>query len=236
MRFYELIRWTHVAAGAAALLGFWLTAALRKGSGLHRRTGQFYLLAMVVVMATAVPIAVRAFLSGQPVRGTFLAYLVVVTLAPNWLAWRAIRDQRDIAAFSGTTYRALAALSVASGAAVLAAGLYYGVALLIGFSLVGLVSGAAMLRFAAQRPDGPRWWLAQHYGAVIGGGTAAHIAFLNLGVARLLPPGWGSKAQAVGFFAPVLIALLVRLWLDRRYGMPRLLARIGKPVSAWSNA
>lgn len=232
MRLYELIRWAHIAAGAAALLGFWLTAAVRKGSGLHRRTGQFYLLAMAGVVATAVPIAIRAFMGGEPVRGTFLAYLVVVTLTPNWLAWRAIRDQRDIVAFAGTTYRALALVNIASGAAVLAAGLYYRVALLSGFSLVGLVSGAAMLRFAALRPDGPRWWLVQHYGAVIGGGTAAHIAFLNLGVARLLPPGWGSKAQVVGFFAPVLIALLVRLWLDHRYRMLRLPARIGGTVPA----
>ena len=94
MKLYELIRWTHVAAGTLALLGFWLNAALRKGSPLHSRVGEGYLLVMAVVMATALPIAWQAFANDEPVRGVFLAYLVVITATPTWLAWRAISSRR----------------------------------------------------------------------------------------------------------------------------------------------
>lgn len=40
MKMYELVTWTHIAAGTLALLGFWLNAVLRKGSLLHSRVGQ----------------------------------------------------------------------------------------------------------------------------------------------------------------------------------------------------
>lgn len=218
MRLYDLLRWTHVAAGALALIGFWLNAALRKGSPLHRRVGLGYLLVMAVVMATALPIAGRAFMSGEPVKGTFLAYLVVITATPSWLAWRAIRDKHDFAAFTGGLYRVLAVGSIVSGLAVLGAGLYYRVALLAGFSLVGIVTGAIMLRSASRGTAQPRWWLREHYIAIGGCGVATHIAFLNIGLSRLLPESWSGATQTLGWFAPLVISVIARVWLDRKYG------------------
>jgi hypothetical protein len=220
MKLYELIRWTHVAAGALALLGFWLNAALRKGSPLHRQVGQGYLLVMVTVMATALPIAARAFGNGEPVRGLFLAYLVVITATPTWLAWRAIRDQRDFAAYTGAVYRSFAFGSIASGLVVLGAGLYYRVPLLAGFSLVGIATGGLMLA-RARRARPRRWWLREHYLAIAGCGVATHIAFLNIGLSRMLPEAWGGMVQALGWFGPLVISLVARAWLDRKYGFVR---------------
>ena len=217
MNTFDPILWTHVAAGSAALLGFWLNAALRKGSLLHRRIGQGYLLTMLLVMVTALPIAWRAFAAAQPVKGIFLLYLVVITATPAWLAWRAIRDRHDLKAFTGTTYRVLSAASLASGVVVLVAGVYYRVALLAGFSVVGIITGGAMLRFAMRGTAEPRWWLREHYGAIAGCGVATHIAFLNIGASRLLPDGWSGTTQAVGWLVPVVVAVIARLWLDRKY-------------------
>jgi hypothetical protein len=224
MNFYTLTLWTHIAAGTTALLGFWLNAALPKGSALHSRVGQGYLLTMAVVTGTATLLAWHAFSNGEPVTGLFLAYLVVITVTPAWLAWRAIRDKRDFTAFTGRAYKLLAVLSIASGLVVLAAGLRYSVALLAGFSLVGVVSGAVMLRFAARRTAQPRWWLREHYFAIAGCGVATHIAFLNIGASRLLPSGWSGATQAFGWFVPVLVAVVARIWLDRKYGFARTAA------------
>ncbi len=217
MKLYELIRWTHVTAGTLALLGFWLNAALRKGSPLHSRVGQGYLLVMIVVMATAVPIAWMAFANGEPVRGAFLAYLVVITATPTWLAWRAIRDRRNYAAYTGVTYRVFAVGSIVSGLAVLLAGLYYRVPLLAGFSLVGIVTGGLMLRRIRRGATPSRWWLREHYIAIGGCGVATHIAFLNIGLSRMLPPDWAGLAQTFGWFGPLAISVFARAWLDRKY-------------------
>lgn len=217
MKTYELIRWTHVAAGTLALLGFWLNAALRKGSPLHTRVGQGYLLVMIVVMTTALPIAWRAFATGEPVRGAFLAYLVVITATPTWLAWRAIRDRGDYATYTGITYRVFAVGSIVSGLAVLLAGLYYRVPLLAGFSLVGIVTGGLMLRRIRRGATPARWWLREHYIAIGGCGVATHIAFLNIGLSRILPPDWAGMAQAFGWFGPLAISVWARAWLDRKY-------------------
>jgi hypothetical protein len=218
MTTYELIRLTHAAAGALALAGFWLNATLRKGSPAHSRVGQAYLLVMLVVMATALPIAARAFAGGEPVRGAFLAYLVVITATPTWLAWRAIRDRRDFAAYTGPMYRLFAAGSIASGLAVLGTGLYYRVALLAGFSLVGIVTGGLMLRTIRRGAMQPRWWLREHYIAIGGCGVATHIAFLNIGLSRLLPDAWSGATQMFGWFGPLVVSVIARAWLDRAYG------------------
>jgi hypothetical protein len=218
MTTHELIRWTHAGAGALALLGFWLNAASRKGSPRHARVGQAYLLVMIVVMATAVPIAWRAFASGEPVRGAFLAYLVVITATPTWLAWRAIRDRLDFAAYTGPVYRLFAVGSIASGLAVLGTGLYYRVALLAGFSLVGIVTGGLMLRTIRRGATQPRWWLREHYVGIGGCGVATHIAFLNIGLSRLVPDSWSGTTQMLGWFAPLVVAVIARAWLDRTYG------------------
>jgi hypothetical protein len=163
------------------------------------------------------PIAWRAFANAEPVAGAFLAYLIVITATPTWLAWRAIRDKRDFAAYTGKVYHAFAIGSILSGLAVLGAGLYYRVALLAGFSLVGIITGGLMLRSATRGPAQPRWWLREHYIAIGGCGVATHIAFMNIGLSRMLPETWASTAQTVGWFGPLAISILARVWLDRKY-------------------
>ena len=135
----------------------------------------------------------------------------------TWVAWRAIRDQRDFAAFTGLGYRLLALGSIASGLAVLGAGLYYRVPLLAGFSLVGIAIGGRMLHFARRTVMHPRWWLREHYIAIGGCGVATHIAFLNIGLTRLLPEAWSGPAQMFGWFGPLVVSVLARVWFDRKY-------------------
>ena len=55
----DVYRWSlflHVAAGATALATFWTAAVLRKGSTRHRRVGQVFLVAMIGVLASGVPL------------------------------------------------------------------------------------------------------------------------------------------------------------------------------------
>ena len=75
---YTAFVWTHIAAGAVALVLFWCAALSRKGSPFHKSCGRVYLIAMVGVIITAVPLSIVLFARGQPVVGTFMAYLVVL--------------------------------------------------------------------------------------------------------------------------------------------------------------
>jgi hypothetical protein len=218
MTFYEIARNLHIIGGTVALTAFWVTWILRKGTSRHRLIGRIYLIAIAFVIVTAVPLALGSFAKGAPLRGVFLLYLVVITGTPAWLAWRAIRDKANVKRYTGGVYHALAWLSILSGAIVLALGLKHQVFLLSGFSAVGIITGALMLRFAMKPPTERNWWMSEHYGSIIATGVATHVAFINLGLSHLVPAEWTQQLLHFSFFSPLIIAVAARKWLDRKYG------------------
>jgi hypothetical protein len=218
MDFYDGTRYIHIASGTVALATFWTAAFLRKGSSRHRLVGRTYMLAMILILVTAVPLALGAFARGKPIFGTFLLYLLVITGSPTWLAWRAIRDKHSVQRFTGPTYHALAWLNIIAGAVVLYFGVRFGSFLLTGFSAVGIVTGVMMIRYTRKPPTDRLWYLSRHYGSIIACGVATHVAFVNLGLSRLVAPEWNRVVLNASFFGPLAVALLARMWLDRQYG------------------
>jgi hypothetical protein len=213
-RYYVLF---HVAAGTVALLGFWTAAFLRKGSPRHKLVGRAYLLAMLAVILSGVPLALQRLVDGHTVTGTFLGYLLLITATGVWTAWRAIRDRHDPLAYTGPAYRALAVANLLAGAGVLALGLRVGAPLLAGFSAIGLFAGQDMLRKRARIVGKPLWWREEHYTAMLGNGVATHIAFLSLGLPRLLPWIDGTALHYAAWFGPLLVAVVAKVLLDRRH-------------------
>ena len=219
MTAYKLLVAVHVLVGVVALVTFWTAGLLRKGTPAHRNTGRVYLLAMLGIIVTGAPMAVARWIDGHVVTAAFLGYLVVITATGTWVSWRAVRDKASIERFTGPAYVALGVLSLASGAAVLALGLKNGTPLLIGFSSVGLITGADMLRRRLRRARSatPRWWMTQHYTAMIGNGIATHIAFLGIGLPRLLPWANGTVLHYLAWFGPLAVAIVTKVVLDRRW-------------------
>ena len=95
MDLYDTLVLVHLAAGTLALVTYWGAAAARKGGALHRRIGQGYLLAMIVVLVTAVAMSVAFVQRGMHGIAVFLVYLVVITGTACWQAWRAVRNKRE---------------------------------------------------------------------------------------------------------------------------------------------
>lgn len=220
MTAYQILVASHGTVGVLALLTFWSAAFLRKGSPLHRRVGQGYLLAMVGIVITALPMAAAKYAAGQPVIATFLAYLVVITATGVWGAWRAIRDKHDVARYTGPVYLGFAWLSLLSGVAVFALGLRVGSPLLMGFSVIGLFTGQDMLRKRRHRERlaaQPRWWLVEHYSAMLGNGIATHVAFLAIGLPKLLPAVDGTALHYFAWFGPLVVALIAKVIVDRKW-------------------
>jgi hypothetical protein len=217
---YRLLVMLHIAAGTVALLSYWSAALARKGSPLHVRSGKVYWKAMVVICATAVPMSIFFFLRGQADIGTFLAYLVVISATAMWTGLRAIRLKQDQAAFLGGPYRVVAVANLLAGLAVLALGIYSGNVLSMGFSLIGIVVGGGMLRKFSKPSAARNWWLPEHYGAMLGCGVATHVAFLAIGLNRLVAlAGWQVPPdfKLVAWAAPVVVSLAAGVWLDRKY-------------------
>lgn len=220
---YAAVKYLHIGLGALALAAFWAAGLSRKGGPLHRSAGQVSLLAIAGVIATGAPMAAYALHRGHAVAAAFLAYLLTINATAAWTGWRAIADKRDARRYTGPVFVALAALCLLSGAAMLALGAARGQPLLLGFSTIGLIVGADMLRKRLRRDAlaaRPRWWLFEHYQAMLGNGIAVHVAFLGIGLPRLLPWIDGAALHYAAWFGPVLAAAAAKLWLDRRWRAP----------------
>ena len=228
MTAYKLLLSAHGLLGVVALVTFWLAGLSKKGSPLHKSAGKIYLLAMVPLLVAALPLAIRILLYKSQTGGIFLLYLLVIVSTSVWNSWRAIRDKRDWARYTGPVYRSLSWLNLVSGLGVLAMGLFWAQrsqVIFVAFSLVGLLGGFGMLRFARQPPASPRWWMGEHFGAMIGNGVATHIAFLSIGLPKILPMLAGPVLQNVAWLAPLAMAVLARVWLGRKY-LPAATAKV----------
>lgn len=212
---------THALIGTVALATFWTAAVVRKGSPLHKRVGKIYLLAMMGVVATAIPLAISYALQGQWVGAVFLTYLVVLVSHACRLAWLSIQWKRDFARYTGRGYRISNAVLGLAGLATSALGLVYGAWILVIFGLIGPLGALEARKFIRNGPESPKWWLKEHYGAMIGNGVATHIAFLQIGLTRLIPELSGTIVQNLAWFGPLALSFVAAYWLNRRYMKPR---------------
>ena len=85
------------------------------------------------------------------------------------------------------------------------------------FSLIGISTFASMRRFALRTPTEARWWMRQHLRAMLGNGVATHIAFLSIGLPRLLPMLQGPVFQNLAWLAPLGVAAVAGVYLGRKY-------------------
>jgi hypothetical protein len=220
MSVFSMLALLHAGLGTLALLTFWTAGLSRKGSPLHRAAGKLYLLAMAALLAVAVPMSVVVLVQRSPVGGAFLLYLLVITVTAVWLSWRAIRDKRDWARYTGPVYRGLMWLNLVGALAIAAIGLLLAKnmqLIIVSFAGIGLFSFVSMRRFARTRPDDPRWWLREHLTAMLGNGVATHIAFLSIGLPKLLPMLAGPTLQNLAWLGPLLVAFVAGSYLARKY-------------------
>lgn len=211
----------HVVAGTIALVLFWAAACLRKGSTLHRRAGQGYLLAMLVIIVTSVPLTALTWLRGFEVMAIFLGYLILLVALGCRNAWCAIRCRRDPARFASRGMIVLALLTGLAGVFVIATGLRHQAWVLVGFGTIGPIVLMQLIaltrRLRSDRAPEQNWWLKEHYGAMLGNGVATHIAFFQIGLMRLFPNLETALLLNLAWFGPLAAAGLAGVWISRRY-------------------
>lgn len=224
MTLHTLSYFMHAGLGTLALATFWTAGLSRKGSRVHRTAGKIYLLAMVGLLLAALPLT-AALAARNPVAGGFLAYLVVITVTSVWTSWRAVKDKKDWARFTGPVYRTLTWANLVSGLAMAYVGLFITTqmqVIMVAFSGIGIFSFLKMWRFSRRLPDDPRWPLRQHLAAMLGNGIATHIAFLSIGLPKVLPFLAGSSLLNLAWLAPLVVASAAGVYLTRKYLPKRL--------------
>lgn len=232
--FYKILLSAHGLCGLVALVTFWMAAFAKKGAPLHLRVGKAYMLAMIGIIVTAVPMAAIIGMKGKPGIATFLGYLVVITATGIWMGWRAVKRKRDQAAFRDGSYLWVAVLNLVASAVVFTVGVKMSQTLLMGFSMVGVFTGVQMLVRRARPMTAVRWWMKEHYSAMVGCGVATHIAFLAIGFDRIIrmvgidPPGW---YHLIAWFLPLMLSFVFMAWLNRKY-MPKPVATHAVPARA----
>ena len=217
MNAYKMTLFLHLGLGLAALVSYWVAALAKKGSPPHKLAGKLYVLVMVGLLLPAIPLTLRIMLTRSNMFGWFLFYLLLITCTALWQGWFAVRNKRDFARYTGRAFHGLAWANIAAGLAILMLGIASRQPIFIGFSAVGVIGGRSMLAFARKGPAHPRWWMEQHLGAMLGCGVATHIAFLSIGLPKLLPSLAGPGLQNVAWLGPLAVALLARVWLGRKY-------------------
>jgi hypothetical protein len=217
MDIYTLTKTLHAAVGVAALATFWTAGLTRKGSPVHKAAGKIYLITMTVILATAAVLTVLGTLRDPGPMDAFLGYLIVITGTACWQSWRAIRDKRDFKRFTGPVYRVLEVLNPLAGIGILIVGLTIESVLLAGFSIVGISTGIGMYRLRRNGPTHALWWRWEHISAMLGNGVATHIAFLSIGLPKLMPMLAGPTLQMLAWFGPLTLATVLGIWLKRKY-------------------
>lgn len=224
-----MLRWTHIAAGLVAIVAGFVALFAKKGSPVHRRAGDVFVAAMVVLTATAFYSA--SFV--HPNRGNVVASMVTFYL----VATAFLTVKRDVAAARAWTIALMLLALVATARAAwlgmlavregpvdhLPAGVFFafGFIALAGALLDGRLLLAGHIE-GAQR-------LVRHLWRM---GTAMWIATasLFLGQARFFPDAMrGSGVLSV----PVLVVVGVTLFelvrvVRRRRKQARVLPAVGR--------
>lgn len=218
METYRYIVYLHIAFGVVALATFWTAAFLRKGSLRHRAVGKIYLLAMIGVLGSGLPLVLYMIGVGRPITALFLTFLLLITGHACWFAWRAVRFKAQRARYFDATFWSMATIVLFAGVGIIALGAQVDSILLQVFGMIGVVGFVDAVVSQRRSASNPRWWLREHYSAMIGNGVATHIAFFSIGLRSAFPGIDPNLMQSLAWFTPLVGAVLAGVYLNRRYG------------------
>lgn len=223
---YDLAVAGHIVIGSAAILVYWLTLLAKKGGPRHRMTGKVFLGVLVAVTFSVGPVLFLRPGSFDPATVIQFVYLALCLMTVAMVGWTAIRWKGDLARFRGPHFKTLGATIFVLGLVVLAAGVAQAKPVPMVFALIGLVYGAAMIRFSWMRVEPhPRWSMIWHLNATCGLFNAVHGTFLAVAWRHLADPAAADGTTIVAQLGTMAVALMMRLWFGRQRNAPLRLSR-----------
>jgi hypothetical protein len=200
MELFHALVIAHATIGALGLVLFWVPVVARKGGASHRRYGLWFARSMMITGVIATTIACvsltiplethKDFTDAVLARGLFgwmMLYLAALTFALGWQALASVRNKARHHRNRNPADVAIQLVLLAASVQCLWQGLVLGQPLMIGISVIGLISVPMALGFAAW-PNPPRVvYLLEHVRTGVGAGISAYTAFLSVGLVRAMP-------------------------------------------------
>lgn len=229
----------HVACGFFALVALWVPLLAKKGGRWHVRVGWVYVVAMTVVVVTALGASGLAFADPLGVEGirpaehtqdeitayverrrmfaVFLSYLAVLTFTAGWHGLQALHHKSNPTEMRTPLNLALYGVTSLSSVVVLALGIQLGEVLLLALSPIGALIGVGAIRYVSKPPSRRMAWWYEHMESMITTAVAANTAFLVFGANRLLPFDFQSGFGVVVWLLPAAIGTAAISLLTRKY-------------------
>lgn len=214
---YKLIIHVHTLIGFSALITFWIAALSKKGRKLHRLAGRAYLISIITILASIVPMIISKAKAGNTAFCVLLGYLFFIVFTASIVTWRSIQNKKAPARYYNPFLKLLASFLFLYAVAILILGILAGSFLQIVFSSVGLVLGASVWWNYWKKERPKNWFLAQHMNGVAVNFAATHGSFLRFGLAGLISLPDSPDLNTFAQTSMIVLALVLRIWLGKMY-------------------
>ncbi|MEM6476722.1 MAG: hypothetical protein AAF687_11200 [Pseudomonadota bacterium] len=200
MHLFETLIVIHVIFGTVGLVAFWVPIIARKGARPHRRWGNIACYGfigagvMAIIMALVsiygpegrVPsITDREAFEG--LLGWMMLYLGLLTIGFADYGLAVVKHARSRVSLRNARYQIVILAVIASALWCAWFGLRIGQPTMIMVALFGIVAMAIQQLFIWRKDVNPRWYVGEHFRALLGMGISAYTAFLSVGLIRWVP-------------------------------------------------
>ena len=228
---YTSVLHIHTMIGVVVLTSFWITAFSRKGGTVHRFSGKVYLIGILVIIISVVPMIVLAVQNRNIGHALGLAFLSVMVFVAAWIASQAIARKRELKAYRNRTFIVLASLLSMFGLLILVINILHWSLLYAFFASTGLTLAGSMWLIIFKKEVTPGWYLEQHLNGVALLFAATHGSFLRFGLTKLIPLIPDSKEfNTFSQITIILLALFLRLTLGKWYIKKFFPSRTGREL------
>lgn len=226
-----VIRWTHIVAGAAGLLLFWVPIFSRKGAATHKRFGRGFLWAVYTVGISSL-LSVGLHLAQVAWQGhnllnirqfgflMFLVYLAINVMISAWYMRHVLIHKRDLVGLRRPLTWALAGFALLSSLALILLAMRLpssASVVMYALSPIGLLNAWSMQRHLRFPNREPRAWFYEHMGQGIGIGIAFHTAFIVVGARTVLDQWLVGMWGVLPWVAPAVIGITANILWERYY-------------------
>jgi magnesium-transporting ATPase (P-type) len=228
---------THIAIGAIALLVFWLPIIEKKGSPLHKKSGQWFVWGMITIAISGVimtslviidPLAVRdpngelslsranEVAAGSRAFSSFLLMLSLLVLSTTRQSVLALKAKTNRQILKQPSHLLAIAGLFLSAIYVGLLGLERNSVLFQVFSVLSMFASFGLLRYIFKKEVKKGEWIIEHMSNIIVSGIAAYTAFFVFGGQAFLSEFVPSDYRIVFWVLPgVLGGVLSRIYENK---------------------
>ena len=234
----------HIVSGTVGLITLWVPIIGKKGSPTHRRWGRIFAHALLITGILAIGISVVTLLyplETHPfsddealVRGLFgwmMLYLATLTIMLSRYGMWCIQNRANHKGNRTALNFALQGATFVTAANCAWQGYLINQPLMIGISIIGLLSAVLNTRFILQDKPPLNEWLIQHTRGLVGAGISVYTAFFAFGAVNFMPV---LAFNPVLWSTPCTLGIALLLYHQYKIMMQRRRLQNMKAVSASS--